>query len=147
MNTSPGMLVNGCLRHYVANIISQKFTLNGSYAVYVFLGGFEENPSTWPLSENLAGTHAIAASMASMDMANARSAALSTVKVTGAVPLTDSLVSKVKSGELASMDIDTVEAYLLDNLRWRVATVSNAIDLMIWLKTDCSLVRRNGSCL
>lgn len=53
--------------------------------------------------------------MASMDTANARTVAFPTVKVTGALPLTDSLVLKVQSGELASMDTDTVEAYLLES--------------------------------
>lgn len=124
--TTPGMLVNGCLRHYVANIVSQKFTLNSSYAIYVFVGDFDDNPATWSLSKNLAGTHAVAASMASTDSANARPAAFSKIKVTGAVPLTETLLSKVKTNELASMDVGTVEKFLSENLKWRVATVSHA---------------------
>lgn len=144
VDTAPGMLVNGCLRHYAANVVSQKFTMNGckspylmpnivdplvfdlAYAIYVFIGDFEDDPATWPLSHNLAGTHAVAASMATGDVVEARLAALSNVKVTGVVPLTDSLLKKVESGELASMEISAVEAYLSENLKWRAATVSNA---------------------
>lgn len=143
VDSSPGKLSDGCLRQYTANIVSQKFAMNGSYAIYLFLGDFEQDPSTWPLSKNLAGTHAVAASLASVDTVNARLAAFSTVKVTGAVPLTDSLVSKVQAGELASMNTSTVEVYLRENLKWRVATVSNAGTLGHELTlTTCSLTQR-----
>lgn len=125
--TSLGILANGCRRHYVANIASQKFAMNGSYAVYVFLGDFEDDTSAWPLSKNLAGTHAVAASMVSKHATNARPVALATVKVTGSVPLTDLLLSKVQAGELASMNTKTVEKYMSKNLKWRIATVSHGV--------------------
>ncbi|CZT14535.1 related to tyrosinase precursor (monophenol monooxygenase) [Ramularia collo-cygni] len=112
-------------RYYVANIVSPKFAMNGSYAVYIFLGDFEDTSSMWPLSKNLAGTHAVATNMISEHTANMRSATLSNIKVTGAVPLTGLLRSKVQSGELASLDSSVVEFYLSSNLKWRVTTFNS----------------------
>lgn len=137
-SNTTGLLPNGCMRHYVTNIVSQKFAMNGSYAIYVFLGDFEDNPSDWSLSKNLAGTHAVAASLVSKFTPKSRLAAISDVKVTGAVPLTDLLLTKIRSGELASMDTGTVEAYLSEKLQWRVATVSQATELLVREVTDRS---------
>nr|OQO21312.1 hypothetical protein B0A51_09062 [Rachicladosporium sp. CCFEE 5018] len=51
-------------REYIANIVSEKFALNGSYAIYVFLGDFDAgDPSCWPTNPNLVGTHAIFAAL------------------------------------------------------------------------------------
>ena len=43
------------------------------------------------------------------------------IEVTGSMPLTSALLTKADSGELASMNPATVEAYLTNNLQWRVA--------------------------
>jgi tyrosinase len=124
--SAPGMLVDGHLQQYIANIVSQKHTLNGSYAVYVFVGDFDDRPCEWPLSPNLAGTHAVSANLMVEQKLGAMKAAEKPIKVTGAIPLTDMLLTKVQAGELKSMEGNSVEAYLQANLHWRVATVSYA---------------------
>ena len=109
---------NGSTHQYICNVVSQKFAMNGSYAVYVFLGNVSSN-GTADLGNapNLVGTHAVFSNMASdtnimfnMDL-----------KITGTVPLTTALVQTVSSGELRSLSPADVETYLRNNLHWRVA--------------------------
>lgn len=120
----PGEVVRGRYRQYLANILSQKFALNGSYAIYLFIGDFEDAPSAWPTSPNLVGTHVVFDAL-SKDDANGDAQSNSfrskpAIQVTGTVPLTSMLLTKARSGELAGMAPRTVEEYLTDNLHWRV---------------------------
>ncbi|WPH00294.1 Di-copper centre-containing protein [Acrodontium crateriforme] len=111
---------------YLANILSSKHALNQSYAVYLFLGDFEDNPYCWPLSPSLVGTHAVFASLSNADVASSAKTmvlrTMSPVIVTGTIPLTSKLLALVQSGELSSMDIHTVSGYLAENLKWRIGT-------------------------
>lgn len=103
---------------YICNVVSQKFAMNGSYAVYVFLGNVSSNSTEeLQLSSNLVGTYAVFSNMPSDDnhMANMD------LKITGTVPLTTALLGKQQSGELSSMRPVHVEPYLRKNLQWRVA--------------------------
>ncbi|KEQ72123.1 Di-copper centre-containing protein [Aureobasidium namibiae CBS 147.97] len=103
---------------YICNVVSQKFAMNGSYAVYVFLGNVSSNSTEeLQLSRNLVGTYSVFSNMPSDDnhMANMD------LKITGTVPLTTALLAKQQSGELSSMRPVHVEPYLRKNLQWRVA--------------------------
>lgn len=126
--TAPEEVVDGKHRQYLANIQSQKFALNGSYAVYVFLGDFDDQPSCWPLAQNLVGTHAVFAALGGADAVdNPQSRKRQNgpaIQVTGTMPLTSMLLAKVQSGELACLNPETVTPYLIDNLSWRVGMVS-----------------------
>lgn len=109
---------DGYEHEYVCNIVSQKFALNGSYAVYILLGDVSTNSTAGlQVSPNLVGTHSIFSSMPSDDnpMMNMD------LKVTGTVPLTSALVEKYENGELRSLNPSDVEAYLAKNLQWRVS--------------------------
>jgi len=111
--------------HYITNIVSQKFQMNGSYAVYMFIGQPDDsNPKGWPLADNLAGTHAVFSNLPGKD-----SIKMSTMDlpVTGTVPLTDALVAKCASGELKDMDPASVTPYLQDNLNWRVSMYDGTV--------------------
>lgn len=117
-----GFFVDGLQHHYTANVISNKHALNGSYAIYLFMGDFDEaNPCTWPTAQNLTGIHGTFSGL--HEDSNIKRPS---VKTSGTVPLTDALLSKVKSGELASMDEDVVADYLEQNLHWRAAQVKFA---------------------
>ena len=120
----PNEVVRGRHRQYLANILSQKFALNGSYAIYLFIGDFDDNPSAWATSPNLVGTHAVFGALAGMDDGtNSQSHSLRSkppIPVTGSIPLTSMLLAKAQSGELHDMSPQTVEDYLTDNLHWRV---------------------------
>ncbi|KAK0875049.1 hypothetical protein LTR33_005910 [Friedmanniomyces endolithicus] len=121
---APAQVTNGKYQEYLANIVSQKFALNGSYAIYVFMGDFNDTPSEWSMSPNLVGTHAVSAALSAVDAASnpqmTRRQMDNAIQVSGTLPLTSMLLAKVQSGELPCMDIPTVTTYLLDNLQWRV---------------------------
>lgn len=115
-------------REYIANIVSDKYSCNGSYAVYIFLGNFHgNNAKSWPTSSNLVGTHAVFAMIpqeAEKHGRNVKREALSGVQVTGTMPLTNALLEKAKAGEMRSMQPEHVEEYMANNLQYRVARVS-----------------------
>lgn len=104
---------------YQANIVSQKFALNGSYAVYVFFGEPPSDLSTWSTAENLVGLHAVTANLA--DETNPGMSNMN-VPVTGVVMLSPALYTLYNEHELADMDPSVVEPYLKQNMQWRVAT-------------------------
>jgi tyrosinase len=116
-------------REYIANIVSDKFSCNGSYAVYVFLGTFDaSDPSCWPTQPNLVGTHAVFATVpqeATDSGQVAKRAAKAGIQVTGTIPLNSALLEKAKAGEMRSRDPGHVEDYLTNNLQYRVARVSS----------------------
>ena len=126
--SAPEEITDGMYRQYLANILSQKFALNGSYAIYVFMGDFDDSPTAWPLSPSLVGTHAVFAALLGADTASNPQAKQkqdgSSIQVTGTMPLTSMLLAKVQAGELQRMDPETVAPYLSDNLHWRVGMVS-----------------------
>ncbi|PIA95850.1 Tyrosinase [Cercospora beticola] len=119
MRGTAGFLVDGRQRHYAASLLSDKHALNGSYAIHVFVGAFDDSdPGSWPTSPNLAGTHATFGSL----RANGDVARKSLV-TGGTIPLTNILVQKVSSGDLFSLEEDNVVRYLEESLQWRVATL------------------------
>lgn len=125
--TAPKEFVDGKYLEYLANILTAKHALNGSYAIYIFMGDFSSDPSAWATDPNLVGTHAVFAALSSAEAASGpkvkRQQQDSPIIVTASMPLTTMLLAKVQSGELAGMDRETVGAYLSSNLNWRVAMV------------------------
>lgn len=115
-------------REYIANIVSEKFSCNGSYAVYIFLGTFDSfDPKCWPTQPNLVGTHAVFTMIpqeATDDAQKAKRAAMSGIQVTGTMPLNSALLERYKAGDLRSRKPEAVEEYMSNNLQYRVATVS-----------------------
>lgn len=98
---------------YIINVQAQRFGLNGSFIVYAFLGDPPSSASSvdWLLADSLVGSHGF---FSNPGMA-------SKMAVTGAVPLTTSLLAKVAAGELASMTLEDVVPYLRTNLVWAIA--------------------------
>ena len=101
---------------YAADIVSRKFAVGGSYAIYVFLGDAPADAAAWSTAANLVGMHGV--------FTGKTSHALEDINVRGSVPLTTALLEKLQSGELKSMDIETVQSYLRQNLHWRAGRVS-----------------------
>lgn len=130
--TAPEDIIDGRNRQYLANILSQKFALNGSYGIYLFMGDFDDDPASWPQSPNLVGTHAVFAALSTADAASNPQARTkrdgSLIHVTGAMPLTSMLLAKVDAGDISCMNPETVIPYLTDNLHWRVGMVSHLPD-------------------
>lgn len=125
---TPEEVTDGKYRQYMANILVQKFALNSSFAIYVFMGDFDDTPSAWATSPNLVGTHAVFTGMTGA-VGTVKGVKIKTqqkpaIQVTGTMPLTSVLLEKVKAGELGDMGPDAVEDYLEANLKWRVSLVS-----------------------
>ncbi|KAH9819777.1 Di-copper centre-containing protein [Teratosphaeria destructans] len=120
--TASGEVVDGKYNQYIANIRSGKSALNGSYAIYIFIGDFDDTPSAWPLAPNLVGTHAVFAAMTvpGLSSSNKRQDMVS-VPVSGTMPLTSMLLAKVEAGDLPCMDPTEVTSYLTENLHWRIS--------------------------
>lgn len=125
---TPDEVPDNKYRQYTANILCQKFALNSSFAIYVFLGAFDDTPATWATSPNLVGTHAVFTGMTGA-VGTVRGVKVQTqqkprIPVTGTMPLTSTLLQKVETGELGDMAPEAIEAYLQANLQWRVSLVS-----------------------
>lgn len=122
-------------REYIANIVSDKFSCNGSYAVYIFLGNFDSaDPTCWPTQPNLVGTHAVFATVpqeATDEGQKVKRAAMSGIQVTGTMPLNSALLEKFKAGEIRSPKPEHVEEYMSNNLQYRVARVSRCYPTVI----------------
>lgn len=104
-------------RQYITNIKVQKFGLDGSFNVYVFIG---DDPGAdtkqWTQKSCFVGITGILC-QPNADQSKAG------VEANGAVPLTAALEAKVKSGDLESMKEDVVAKYLKEKLRWRISKV------------------------
>lgn len=127
-----GFEIQGRQRRYSADLISNKHALvDGSYAIYLFVGDFDkENPRGWALEGNLAGTHVAFSRMGNNETNGSGSGngdgndGHSAVVTGGRIPLTNILREKVRRGELESLEEESVERYLRGNLHWRAAKVS-----------------------
>lgn len=129
----------GLSNQYICNIVSQKFAMNGSYAIYLFLGNVSGDASTWATSNQLIGTHAVFASLTPSSQQQAKAMGMDMdLKITGTVPLTTALINAVTAGKLRSLKASDVQPYLTANLNWRVAMmdgtevpVANVPDLSV----------------
>ena len=101
---------------YITNIVAERFGLDCSFNIYVFLGNFSSDPTQWPFDANLVGIHGM---FAASDMRGM----MGGLQVTGTVPLTTALLAKLSEGCLPSLGQTDVIPYLQLNLHWRIATV------------------------
>ncbi|KAF2239966.1 Di-copper centre-containing protein [Viridothelium virens] len=107
---------NGSSYQYVANIKTSRYSLDGSYNIYLFLGNpTSENPASWVLDRNLIGTQGIF-SQPGMDMTNMDP----NVVVSGSIPLTRALTAKLSGGLLGSLAETVVAPFLAQALEWRI---------------------------
>lgn len=139
-----GFEIQGRQRRYSADLISNKHALvDGSYAIYLFVGDFDkENPRGWALEGNLAGTHVAFSRMGNNETNGSGSGGgsddgHSAVVTGGRIPLTNILREKVRRGELESLEEESVERYLRGNLHWRAAKVSFLFLLLHSLQLIC----------
>jgi tyrosinase len=112
---------DGLRYEYTANIATQRFALDGSYNIYVFLGNFSANPASWPFDQALVGTYGVFSTKGMTGMQGNHS-------VSGTVPLTRALTAQITAGRLANLQTQTVATYLQSNLQWRVAS-SNGTEI------------------
>ncbi len=103
---------NGSTYEYVANIKTPRYSLGGSYYIFLFLGEpASEDPQTWFDDENLVGPMGVL-SQDTMIGAN--------VTISGSIPITPKLTGKVKSGILQHLSPTLVTPFLEHALQWRI---------------------------
>lgn len=103
---------NGSAFEYVANIVTPRYALGGSYYVFVFLGEpASEDPSTWINDANMVGPMGVLAQQGMEDSA---------LLIAGSVPLTRSLTAQLGSSALAELTEELVGPYLQNLLQWRI---------------------------
>ncbi|KAI6247240.1 Tyrosinase [Erysiphe necator] len=107
---------SGKYREWLANIQMPKSAQNAPYSVYIFLGPFNDDPKYWSTDPNLAGVHTMFQSSMSMERSNDDNSPM----VTAAIPLTNALIEKIKTGDLASLSVEDITQWLEANLSYRI---------------------------
>ncbi|KAI9754063.1 MAG: hypothetical protein M4579_004883 [Chaenotheca gracillima] len=116
------ILDNGKYNEYMVNIRVQKYALQGSFFVHVFLGDFNPDPASWSFEPNLVGTHCIFVNDVSDKTLNSE---VNSLQVSGVIPLTTTLLGSIAEGLLQNLDTDIALAFLKKNLSWRVTRLDN----------------------
>lgn len=115
---------NGTYQYqYHANIRIRKPSSESGSRVFVFLGptmaattGSVYDATLWMRNASFVG-------FTGFQTMGYGSDALSVGDANGVVALTDALEDRLRSGELSSLDEDTVAQYLYENMSWRITTV------------------------
>ena len=106
-------------REYITNIKAQKFGLDGSFSIFVFLGdNSTTSPACWSSDPSFVGLNGIFSTTTVGQSDN-------DIRANGAIPLTAALEAKLASGELGSLNEEVVGPYLKDQLHWRVRSVGS----------------------
>ncbi|OCL01252.1 Di-copper centre-containing protein [Glonium stellatum] len=104
-------------REYIANIKAQKFGLDGSFSVFVFLGSSPTtSPANWSGDPSFVGLNGIFSTTAISESG-------SDIQANGAVPLTAALEAKLAGDELVSLNEEVVGPYLRSQLNWKVRSM------------------------
>jgi tyrosinase len=112
-NSTPLRANNGSSYQYTCNIETPRYALNGSYSVFLFNGEPKNpDPTSWTFDENLIGPAGILAQPGMTEK---------NITVSMGVPLTRTLVYAYTQGKIADLTEESVDEYLAQNLRWRVA--------------------------
>ncbi|POS84884.1 hypothetical protein EPUL_005609 [Erysiphe pulchra] len=106
---------SGNYREWLANIQMPKSAQNSPYSVYIFLGPFDDDPKCWPTDPNLAGVHTMFQRTVSTEDNNNHSPI-----VTAAIPLTNALIEKIKTGDLENLSIEHITEWLEMNMSYRI---------------------------
>lgn len=106
-------------REWIANIRVKKYALSGPFFIHIFIGNISSDPFEWSFDPNLVGTHSIFVKASKHNCVPCQS----NQQVTATIPLTGRLTTDVQEGELNSLEVTDVPAYLKENLKWRVSLV------------------------
>ncbi|KAA8573382.1 hypothetical protein MFRU_053g00020 [Monilinia fructicola] len=117
----PVLATDGQYTEWIANIQVQKYALDKSFFVHVFLGPFNDDPASWSFEPNLVGTHCVFAKLST----DGSVAADPNQMVTGTIPLTSALLDKISKKKLESLDAEDVEPYLKENLKYRISLLDD----------------------
>lgn len=105
---------------WITNLRTIKHGLSQTFRVYVFLGDFNPDPTTWPTEYNVVGRFTVLGRGGTSQCEKCRQDQEDELVVTGTVPLTSALLQDIVEGQLPSLEPEVVEPYLAKNLHWRV---------------------------
>lgn len=98
---------------YICNIAAQRFALNGTFVVYLFMGHpSSEDASSYLFDPNLIGSVSFFANPGMT---------MNKLVTTGSIPLTRALTAQIAGGLLTSLRKRDVIPFLRSGLQWRVA--------------------------
>ena len=115
----PGLLTpTGRTHDYTCHIVSEKHGLGGTYTIFGFLTNntVPDSPDQWLTHPDFCGAHSVFAPLGPAPQTG--------MLVGGTISLTTSLVGKVASGAIPSIEENDVLPYLQNNLQWKVATAA-----------------------
>jgi tyrosinase len=104
---------------WIVNLRTIKHALNQTFRVYVFLGDFNPDPTTWPTEHNVVGRFTVLGRSGATPCAKCKQDRDDELIVTGTVPLTSALLQDIVAGQVPSLESADVEAYLEKHLHWR----------------------------
>lgn len=97
---------------------------NGTFTIYYIIGDVEgQTGQEWSALPSFAGVSHILAAPANV-CDNCASQEEERQLVTSTTPITSLLLDYVQVGKLSDMEEDNVKQFLIENLKWRVQTVS-----------------------
>lgn len=107
---------------WVANLRVTKYGLNQTFRVWLFLGDFNQDPTTWPTEYNVVGRFTVLGRGGDgpCEKRQVKDEDEDGLAVTGTVPLTSALLQDIVADKLRSLDTGDVVDHLKKNLQWRV---------------------------
>jgi tyrosinase len=105
---------------WITNLRTIKHALSQTFRVYIFLGDFNPDPTTWPTEYNVVGRFTVLGRDTSTACSKCKVDRENELVVTGTVPLTSALLQDIVDGQLASLEPSDVQLYLEKHLHWRV---------------------------
>lgn len=105
---------------WIANLRTIKHGLNQTFRVYIFLGDFNPDSSTWPTEYNVVGRFTVLGREIDTSCDKCQQDRDDELVVTGTVPLTSALLQDIVAQQLGSLEPSEVQPYLERHLHWRV---------------------------
>jgi tyrosinase len=122
--TLPGGTIahKGEIADWTARVRCKKYEVGSSFSVYLFIGQVPEDPKHWRTCPSLVGAHKAFVNSVAERCENCKNQA--DVYTEGFVHLDYALV---KQPVIKSLDVETVEPYLKQNLHWRVQKANGQV--------------------
>jgi tyrosinase len=92
--------------------------------IYLFLGDFDSNPTTWPILPNMVGSLPVFGQGEDTPCEKCREDSSNNLIVTGVLLITRAPMDDVLPGKVASINIEDIKPYLEGNLHWRVTLLN-----------------------
>ncbi|KAG9248530.1 hypothetical protein BJ878DRAFT_476387 [Calycina marina] len=110
---------SGSHQEWLTNFVVDKNALGVPYFIHIFLGPFADNPFSWSFEPNLVASHSINHMTSSEGMSSGRNL------ISGTIPLTVALQTKIDEGNLRGLEPEYVDDYLATNFHFRMTYMND----------------------